>query len=112
MKLAAVRAFALWLPEATEEAHFELTSFRIRGKVFATAPADGDYVNIFVDEELRAPLIAPPLGRQSGWCAGSTAGRQRDCKNLAAGKLEAQGARKAGEGAGAGLVPTRHLLKS
>ena len=30
------RALALSFPEAAEEAHFEKTSFRVRGKIFAT----------------------------------------------------------------------------
>ena len=31
-----LRAFALSLPEATEEPHFEKTSFRVKKKIFAT----------------------------------------------------------------------------
>ncbi len=58
MKFAAVRAFALGLPEVREQAHFHLTSFRVGGRIFATAPLDGSTVNLFVDETLRAPLLA------------------------------------------------------
>ncbi|MGH3621598.1 MAG: hypothetical protein ACRDQ5_07385 [Sciscionella sp.] len=34
------RRFALSLPEATEQPHFEMSSFRVRGKIFATVPVD------------------------------------------------------------------------
>ena len=41
------------LPEATEEPHFASTSFRINGKIFATAPPGGEYLHVFVTEEER-----------------------------------------------------------
>jgi hypothetical protein len=53
MKLAEVRRFALSLPEVTEEPHFEYTSFRIRGKIIATAPPGGDFLHVFVGSETR-----------------------------------------------------------
>jgi hypothetical protein len=58
MKLQQARTYALSLPEATEEPHFHFTSFRVRGKIFATSPPGEVYLHIFVDEDLRAPLIA------------------------------------------------------
>ena len=58
MKLQQARDYALSLPEATEEPHFDLTSFRVRGKIFATSPPGDAYLHVFVDEDLRAPLIA------------------------------------------------------
>lgn len=48
--LEEVRAFALALPEVTEEPHFEKASFRVRGKIFATVPQGGAYLHVFVDE--------------------------------------------------------------
>lgn len=50
MKVDAVRTFALSLPDTTEEPHFHMTSFRIRGKIFATVPPENTHVHIFVDE--------------------------------------------------------------
>jgi hypothetical protein len=50
MTLAEARAFALSLPGSTEEPHFELTSFRVRGKIFAIAPPEGGRLHVFVDE--------------------------------------------------------------
>ena len=55
MDLDDVRRLALALPDAQEAPHFDLTSFRVGSKIFATAPLDGDVVRIFVDEsEARA----------------------------------------------------------
>jgi hypothetical protein len=56
--LERARQFALSLPEATEEPHFYYTSFRIRGKIFATAPPDGEHLHIFVDDEQRIRALA------------------------------------------------------
>ena len=58
MKLQQARKFALSLPESTKEPHFAYTSFRVRGKIFATVPPDGVVIHIFVDDDQRAPLIA------------------------------------------------------
>ena len=57
MKLVAVRRLALALAEATEEPHFHLSSFRVRGKIFATAAPDGSYLNVFVDDEQRELMV-------------------------------------------------------
>jgi hypothetical protein len=48
--LDRARRIALALPEAGEQPHFEMTSFRVRGKIFATAPPDGAYLHVFLDE--------------------------------------------------------------
>ena len=53
MKLGDARRIALALPEAAEAPHFDFTSFRIRGKIFATAPPDGLHLHVFVDDEER-----------------------------------------------------------
>ena len=61
MTLQQVRQFALSLPETGEQPHFHLTSFRVRGKIFATAPLDGEYLHLFIPEESRAvALTAEP----------------------------------------------------
>lgn len=61
MTIAQVRRFALSLPETTEEPHFLYTSFRVRGKIFATAPPGGEYLHVFVSEPVRnRSLIAEP----------------------------------------------------
>lgn len=57
MKIDAVRKFALSLPEATEAPHFEYSSFRVRGRIFATIPPDGLHLHIFVGDEDREPAL-------------------------------------------------------
>ena len=57
MNVAAVRRLALALPEASEEPHFHLTSFRVKGKILATAAPDGSYMNVFVDDEEREIMV-------------------------------------------------------
>jgi hypothetical protein len=47
--LAQARRLALSLPEVTEEPHFDMTSFRVRGKIFATAPPGGTWLHVFID---------------------------------------------------------------
>ena len=60
--LSQVRAFALSLPGTTEEPHFDMTSFRVKGKIFATAPADETRLHIFVDETEIAAAVAEEDG--------------------------------------------------
>jgi hypothetical protein len=68
MKLAQVRKFALSLPDATEAPHFEMTSFLVRGKIFATAPPDGRHVHVFVgEEEARASVAEEPAVFEELW---------------------------------------------
>jgi hypothetical protein len=62
VNLEQVRKYALSLPEASEQPHFDATSFRVQGKIFATAPAGGSELNVFVDETERLPLIATEPG--------------------------------------------------
>jgi hypothetical protein len=52
------RRFALSLPEATEEPHFDSASFRVRKKIFATVPVDGEHLHVFVDESETLAAVA------------------------------------------------------
>ena len=55
------RRFALSLPGVTEEPHFDMSSFRVRGKIFATVPPDGTHLHVFVDEsEIEASAAEDP----------------------------------------------------
>jgi hypothetical protein len=56
--LEQARRFALSLPEATEEPHFDMSSFRVRGKIFATVPPDEAHLHVFVDEPEIAASVA------------------------------------------------------
>jgi hypothetical protein len=59
--LAQARAFALSLPGTSEEPHFDMTSFRVAGKIFATAPPDDTRLHVFVDEaEIAASVAEEP----------------------------------------------------
>lgn len=61
MKFVDARRFALSLPEVTEEPHFDLTSFRVNGKIFATVPPGETHLHVFVDgDELELLPAAQP----------------------------------------------------
>lgn len=62
MKLEQARRFALSLPETAEAPHFNYTSFRVAGKIFATAPPEGAHLHVFVDEEQRETALAMEPG--------------------------------------------------
>ena len=57
MKLEGARRIALALPEAAEAPHFDFTSFRVRGRIFATSPPDGLYLHVFVDDDAREQAL-------------------------------------------------------
>jgi hypothetical protein len=68
MEVAAVRRWALSLPEATEEPHFDMSSFRVRGKIFATIAPEETTLHLFVDEpEIRASVAAYPAAFDELW---------------------------------------------
>jgi len=59
--LAQAQRLALSMPEVTEEPHFDMTSFRVRGKIFVTAPPDGTRLHVFVDPlEVEAYVAQDP----------------------------------------------------
>jgi hypothetical protein len=58
MNAADVRRLALALPEAAEAPHFHFTSFRVRGRIFATMPPEGTHLHLFVPEPVREQALA------------------------------------------------------
>lgn len=58
MKLSAVRIYARSLPEVTEQPHFELGSFRVRGKIFVTMPPGEEHIHVFAPEPHREHAFA------------------------------------------------------
>ena len=58
MNLPQLRKFALSLPEATEEPHFHMTSFRVRKKIFVTTDPEKPSIHVFVGDEVREPMLA------------------------------------------------------
>ncbi|HEX3783755.1 MAG TPA: MmcQ/YjbR family DNA-binding protein [Pseudonocardiaceae bacterium] len=72
--LARARAVALALPEAGEQDHHGMASFRVRGKIFATVP-DEEHLRVMVDEnEIRATVAENP-----GTCAEFYWGKRLAC---------------------------------
>ena len=69
MRIGEARHYALSLPEVTEEPHHQLSSFRVRGKIFATVPTDEEHLHIFVSEEERqiAITINPETYEKLWW---------------------------------------------
>jgi hypothetical protein len=55
--LAEARALALALPEAAEQDHHGMDSFRVRGKIFATVPDDA-HIRVMVDEDDTKAAVA------------------------------------------------------
>lgn len=65
--LGELRVLALGLPEAVEQDHHGIPSFRVRGHIFATVP-DDDHVRILVGEdEIRALVAAEPERYATFW---------------------------------------------
>lgn len=63
MDVGAVRSFALALADTTEEPHHHLSSFRVKGKIFATLPPGGELLNVMLGEhEARAAYAEDPRG--------------------------------------------------
>jgi hypothetical protein len=58
VRLDSARRHALSLPETTEAPHFEASSFRVGGKIFATIPPDGKRLRLLVDPAERHALVA------------------------------------------------------
>jgi hypothetical protein len=57
----SLRRFALALPEAIQQDHHGMVSFRVGNKIFATVP-DHDHIRIMVDEsEILAAVAEDPL---------------------------------------------------
>ena len=69
MTLAEVRDLAMNLHGSTESPHHRYTSFRLRGRIYATAPKEGGVLHVFVDEEDRERMLRvdPGAYERLGW---------------------------------------------
>jgi hypothetical protein len=66
--LDEARRLALSLPEASEQPHFDMASFRVRGKIFATVPPDETRLHVFVDDdETSAAVAEDPTAFEELW---------------------------------------------
>ncbi len=89
MELEAVRLLALALPEVTEEPHFEMTSWRIRNRLFATAPPEGDRLHVFVDEgEVVAAVAEDPAAFEELWWGKRLSGVRVNLAEADAGRVQ------------------------
>ncbi|MGP0047263.1 MAG: MmcQ/YjbR family DNA-binding protein [Solirubrobacteraceae bacterium] len=60
MTIEDVRRIALALPEATEQDHHGMPSFRVRNRIFATVP-DDEHVRVMAEEhQIRAAVQQDP----------------------------------------------------
>ena len=66
-RLADARRHALSLPEATEAPCRHMSSYRVRGKDFATVPLEGTHLQLFVAEPARLPPAAVKALLQVAW---------------------------------------------
>ena len=69
MLLDDVRRMAMALLGTTESPHHHYTSFRVRGRIYATAPVEGGTLHVFVDEEDRDRMVRlqPKVYERLGW---------------------------------------------
>jgi hypothetical protein len=67
--LSDVRRMAMALLGTTESPHHHYTSFRVRGRIYATAPVEGGSLHVFVDEEDRDRMLRldPEAYGKLGW---------------------------------------------
>ena len=79
MTLTSVRKFALALPETTEQPHHHHGSFRVRGRIYATFPPEGDRLHLFPSETDREQALAmhPEFAQKLLW-GGKVAGLRID----------------------------------
>ena len=89
-KLDRVRRHVLSLPETTEQPHFDFTSFRVRGKIFATAPPGAQHLHVFIDEEQRELALAlHPTCVEKLWWGGKVVGLRIDLASAEAKVVDA-----------------------
>lgn len=110
VRLIDARRIAMSLPGVTEEPHFEYTSFRVKGKIFATAPPGGEYLHVFVaDEDRDLPLLTQPRVIEKLWWGGKVRGLRitlRGAKKpMVSGLIEKAWLRKAPKALAATLRP-------
>ncbi|HWD53359.1 MAG TPA: MmcQ/YjbR family DNA-binding protein [Acidimicrobiales bacterium] len=82
VSMAAARRMALSLPEATEEPHHDMSSFRVNQKIFATVP-DATHLHLMVDEDGTAMAVAAcPSGCEELWWGKRLSGVRVDLNHV------------------------------
>jgi hypothetical protein len=64
---ARARELALGLPEAAEQDHHGMPSYRVRGRIFATVPDDGHLRIMVAEEEILAAVAEDPAACSEFW---------------------------------------------
>jgi len=69
MKISDISNFALSLLDVTEEPHHRSSSFRVKGKIFATIPPGDEFLHIMINEEQRelAIVLYPNVYEKLWW---------------------------------------------
>ena len=69
-----VRRHALSLPDTTEAPHHDYASFRVKGRIFATAPPGGQFIHVFLADDDRELALAmyPEWAEKLVWGAKAT----------------------------------------
>lgn len=74
LTMAEARRIALSLPEATEEDHFGMPSFRVMKRIFATVPDEKSIRIMLGPEETSAAIGAEPKAFEELWWGKQLAG--------------------------------------
>lgn len=87
MRFDAVTKFVRSLPESTDEPHDDWTSFKVRGKRFASATPDGRYLHVAVDDDETRACVADDPGVFAEWWTGGNLCLRVDLKGAASARV-------------------------
>jgi hypothetical protein len=88
VSLADVTAIVQSLPESTHYPHGDGTSYAVRGKRFASAPPDGRYLILAVDDhETRACVAEDPKAFEEWWTFGKYLALRVDLTRVTIGRV-------------------------
>lgn len=88
VSLADVTEIVHSLPESTDYPHGDGTSFSVRGKRFASAPPDGRYLILAVDDhETRACVAEDPNAFEEWWTFGKYLALRVDLTRVTIGRV-------------------------
>lgn len=71
--MARARRLALSFPEASEDDHHGMPSFRVRGKIFATVP-DDQHVRVMLEADFARAVASGELAFEELWWGKQLAG--------------------------------------
>lgn len=80
VSMAQAREIALGFREATEEPHHDMTSFRVRSKIFATVPDDGHLNVMLAPDDAYQAIAEHPRALEELWWGKQLSGVRVDLK--------------------------------